>query len=67
MRVNQNGEPVKEELIWWWSTYPLPQHELQQVVLKLIDHLGLQAVRTNATDSGDVEMVLRANGIGGEE
>jgi hypothetical protein len=65
MNVNQNGDPVKEEIIWWWSSEPLPKHEMQQIVLQLVQRLGLQAIRTNATDSGDVEMVLRK--LGGEE
>ena len=65
MNVNQNGDPVKEEIIWWWSNEPLPKHEMQQIVLQLVQRLGLQAIRTNATDSGDVEMVLRK--LGDEE
>lgn len=59
MMVNQRGEPVQED-------YMLPgifePGELEQAVCLLVQHLGLDLVRTNATKHGNTELRLRRDG-----
>lgn len=55
--INQRGEPIAEE--WLYSLSELKEGELQRIVFLLLDHLKLEAYRTNATKHGNTEIVLR--------
>ena len=57
MRVNQSGEEVREEHIQFAEW--LKPGEAETVLFALLDHLGLDVVRTNATKHGGAELQVR--------
>lgn len=60
MRVNQAGQPIREQVL---SVYDnIDRAGLNEVVFALLEHLGLEAVRTNATKHGDTQTVVRVIG-----
>jgi CO dehydrogenase/acetyl-CoA synthase epsilon subunit len=56
MRVNQAGDEVFRET--FYGPTELSDKEAKELLLKLIEHLGLRAVKTNATKHGNTEIVL---------
>lgn len=59
MHVNQKGEPVVEtELFKCWSD-TATDTERDTAISLILEHLGLEIVRTNATKHGNTELELR--------
>lgn len=56
MRVNQRGEPIEETHLGEFSD--LTHDELQSLLFRLLDHLKLMAIRTNATKNGDTQIII---------
>jgi hypothetical protein len=57
--TNQNGDPVVEETLFeYWSIQATPKEQDRAIGL-ILNHLGMQIVRTNATKHGTVELELR--------
>jgi hypothetical protein len=56
--TNQNGDPIVEDVLHRYVDQPTPG-EMWQITAMLLDHLKLEAVRTNATKSGQFEIALR--------
>jgi hypothetical protein len=58
-RVNQNDDPVEETLMFQcWSDAATSQ-ERDTAIGLILEHLGMEIVRTNATKHGNVELELR--------
>lgn len=57
MRFTYKGSVLYEQRIQ--TSDDLSQHEATELLLELIDHLELDALRTNATESGAEELVIR--------
>jgi hypothetical protein len=57
MIVNQEGQEVNEEVLRWADQ--LDDDTTKQLILLTIQHLKLEAVRTNATKHGNTEILLR--------
>lgn len=55
--VNQLGDIAFTEFLY----PPYSDEDRDQIIEKLLDHLGLSAVRTNATKHGDVQVRLEKN------
>jgi len=58
--VNQRGEPVLEDYLYDFSS--VSHDELQTIVFAILDHLKLEALRTNATKHGNTELIVRPTG-----
>lgn len=56
-RVNQRGAPVFETSVIFPSD--LLEGEAKQLLLLIVDHLCLEAVRTNATKHGTTQIILK--------
>ena len=57
MRFTHIGSVLYERRIQ--TSDDLSQHEATELLLELIDHLELDALRTNATESGAEEILIR--------
>lgn len=58
MNVNQRGEEVEETVLSpYWGD--MTGDEAKTLLMLLLDRLGLEAVRTNATKHGATEVILR--------
>jgi len=57
MRVNPYGDEIVEELLTYG--YYLKTEDVAEVLALLLDRLGLEAIRTNATKHGWTEIQLR--------
>lgn len=58
MQVNQNGYGIVENYISCSDSFE-SDDEVRVVVLLLAERLGIDIVRTNATKSGNFEIVLQ--------
>lgn len=56
MRTNQRGEEVQEHVLCQEDLNP---GEAEVLLFKLLEHLNLEAVRTNATKHGDWQLQVR--------
>lgn len=59
MRVNQQGDEIREFLLFHGDMEP---KDLEELLFMILDHLKLQAWRTNATKHGGWETQLRSEG-----
>jgi hypothetical protein len=60
-RVNTNGDAVEETELFVGFSHT--DDERDKAICLLLDHLGLEVVRTNATKHGTTEIVLRKEAI----
>lgn len=60
--VNQRGEPVFEDYLYDFSS--VTHDELQTIVFGILDHLNLEALKTNATKNGNTQLIVRPIGSG---
>jgi len=63
MVVNQMGDEVLEQVLDEWSSLSID--ELQTIVFTLLSKAGLEVIRTNATKSGKMELVIKPELKGG--
>jgi hypothetical protein len=64
MIVNQNGDEVIETTLFTpWVHEDVTDDERDHVIALILQHLGLEAVRTNATKRGHTEVDLRPRTI----
>ena len=58
-QVNQRGDPVEETLMFpCWSDSATTK-ERDEAISLILEHLGMEIVRTNATKHGNVKLELR--------
>lgn len=57
VEVNQKGEAIEESTVQF--AWELKERQAEELLLSLIAFLKLEAVRTNATKHGHVEMQVR--------
>jgi hypothetical protein len=58
MKVNQDGKEIQE---WTYGSHSYCEpEEIQMIVFLMLEHLGLEAVKTNATKSCQFEIELRS-------
>ena len=57
-QVNTNGVPVVDKLFATWGATPDPD-ECAEILLLLLNRMGLEAFSTNAAKSGRTEIYVR--------
>lgn len=59
MQANQRGDEIEETVLSQYWPDDVTDDQMRQVVFGLLEHLKLEAVRTNATKHGDTQVVIR--------
>ena len=57
--TNQNGDTIDEQQMFTCCSDPATDHERDESIRLILEHLGCEIVRTNATKHGSIELVLR--------
>ena len=66
MRVNQNGDPVEETLMFGYvgdTETHVTEQDRDDAIALLCDHLNVRIVKTNATKHGNTELVLKDDNL----
>lgn len=59
-RVNQQDAPIEETILFQCWGERSTNEERDWAIGSILQHLGMEVVRTNATKHGNVDLVLRS-------